>query len=600
MPIIPTMRHLTGRRKRHSAFFRNQSTAKVGMFCNWVEGGHMLPVYEFPGKVCQLRFRLLLPLLIFVALTLPACGCTSPLEYVTNGFKVGPNYGRPPAPVAQDWIDAADVRVRKQSDDLSQWWTVFNDPVLDRLICFAYRQNLTLREAGFRVLEARAQLGIAVGNFFPQTQDAFGGYTRTGLSRQVASSGLIKGPRFFSQWDFGFNLAWEIDFWGRFRRAIESADATLDASVEDYDDVLVTLLSDVATNYVQMRTTELRIKYLDDNVDLQRKTVKVIEGRRDVGVAKELDVDQARSILAQTQAQIPQLEITLRQTTNQLCILLGIPPEELRAKLGPAGIPNAPTDVAVGIPADLLRRRPDVRRQERLAAAQSAQIGVAEADFYPHISILGTIGYSASEFNHLFRSSAFNGTVGPSFEWNILNYGRILNNVRFQDAKFQELVALYQDTVLKAGQEAENGLVTFLKGQEFAKLQGESVDYANKAVKVVLAQYEIGTVDITQLIQIELNLVVQQDTLALAQGQIPAGLIQVYKALGGGWQIRLNGCDPNIIPKDSMSQGRPNNLPTPRPLPGINPNAGTDKLLPVATDPGLPPMRAQIGAPVAH
>jgi NodT family efflux transporter outer membrane factor (OMF) lipoprotein len=478
------------------------------------------------------------------ALLLSLCGCTPITEYIANGFKVGPNYKKPPAPVAQNWIEAGDKRVRSQSDDLSKWWKVFNDPILDQLICFAYQQNLTLREAGFRVLEARAQLGIAVGSIFPQTQDAYGTYTRTAISRQIASSGL-NSKHFFSAWDFGFNLAWEIDFWGEFRRAIESANDTLDASVEDYDDVLVTLLSDVATNYVLMRTTEQRIKYARDNVELQEKTVKVIEGRRDAGVARQLDVDQARSVLAQTAATIPPLEITLRQTINQLCILLGIPPEELRAKLGPGPIPTAPVDVAVGIPADLLRRRPDVRRAERQAAAQSAQIGVAEANFYPHISILGTIGYSAQEFKNLFRSSAFHGTVGPSFEWNILNYGRILNNVRFQDAKFQELVALYQNTALTAAQEAENGLVTFLKAQEFAKLQGESVDYADKAVKVVLAQYELGIVDITQLIQIELNLVVQQDTLAQAQGEIPTGLIQTYKALGGGWQLRIDGCDPN-------------------------------------------------------
>jgi len=535
-----------------------------------------------------------------ISLASSLCGCTSVKDYVSNGFKVGPNYGRPPAPVAQDWIEATDKRVRKQSDDLSQWWTVFNDPVLDQFICYAYRQNLTLREAGFRVLEARAQLGIAVGNIFPQTQDAVGGYTRTALSRQIASSSLVKGAPFFSTWDYGFNLAWEIDFWGRFRRAIESANDSLDASVEDYDDVLVTLLSDVATNYVQMRTTEQRIKYAKDNVELQQKTVKVIEARKEVEVARQLDVDQARSVLAQTEAGIPQLEITLRQTTNQLCILLGIPPEELRAKLGPGPIPTTPPDVAVGIPADLLRRRPDVRRAERQAAAQSAQIGLAESDFYPHISILGTIGYSAQEFKDLFRSSAFNGTIGPSFQWNILNYGRIINNVRLQDAKFQELVAAYQNTVLTGAQEAENGLVTFLKAQEFSKLQGESVDYADKAVKVVLAQYELGTVNITQLIQIEQNLVQQQDTLALAQGEIPTGLIQTYKALGGGWQIRISGCETNGLALDGIPRSLENAVPAPSldPVPG--PASATQASTPRASDPAFWGTRARLGMPVVN
>jgi NodT family efflux transporter outer membrane factor (OMF) lipoprotein len=446
--------------------------------------------------------------------------------------------------------------VRKDSDDLSKWWAVFNDPALDQLICFAYQQNLTLREAGFRILQARAQVGIAVGNVFPQTQQMHGDHARTALSKETASTSqlTVRGPRYFSQWDLGFNLAWELDFWGRFRRAIESADAILDASVEDYDDVLVTLLGDVATNYVQLRTTEQRIKYATENVTLQRKTVKVVEGREQVGVAKKLDVDQAKSILAQTEAGIPELEISLRQFANQLCILLGIPPEDLQSKLRPAAIPSATPDVAVGIPADLLRRRPDVRRAERLAAAQSAQIGIAEADFYPHISLIGTLGFSAAQLKDLLSGKAFNGTFGPSFQWNILNYGRIISNVRFQDAKFQELVAAYQNKVLTAQQEVENGLVTFLKAQRRTKLQGDSVKYADDAVKVVLAQYELGTVQITQLIQIEQNLVLQQDTLAQAQGEIATGLIQVYKALGGGWQIHNTGCDPNAGPLELHTQ----------------------------------------------
>src|SRR5207245_2686127 len=196
------------------------------------------------------------------------------------------------------------------------------------------------------------------------------------------------------------------------------------------DAVLVTLLGDVASNYVQLRTFEQRIEYTRANVELQRETLKIVEARFKAGTTTKLDVAQALSTLEQTEAQIPELEISLRLANNQLCILLGIPPEELRARLGAAPIPTAPAEVAAGIPADLLRRRPDVRRAERQAAAQSAEIGVAEADFYPHISITGSIGYSAEQFKNLFRTTALAGTIGPSFQWNILNYGRILNNVR--------------------------------------------------------------------------------------------------------------------------------------------------------------------------
>jgi NodT family efflux transporter outer membrane factor (OMF) lipoprotein len=529
-------------------------------------------------------------LLAFLGTALLTGGCTPLGEYVHNGFKVGPNYHKPPAPVAQDWIDANDRRVRTASDDLSKWWTVFNDPVLDSLICYAYQQNLTLRVAGMRVLEARAQLAIATGNLLPQTQTATGDFKWNGISKNTANNLLSVPPspnfppfkRWFGQWDTGFNLSWELDFWGRFRRAIEANSASLDASVENYDDVLVTLLGQVATAYTNMRITEQRIKYAQENVKLQTETLEIVQARFKRGVVTKLDVEQATSTLEQTKATIPELVISLRQFNNQLCILLGIPPEELRAKLGPGSIPTAPVEVAVGIPADLLRRRPDVRRAERQAASQSAQIGVAEAEFYPHIAINGTWLYSAEFFKDLWKSSALNGNIGPTFTWNILNYGRILNNVRLQAATFQELVATYQNTVLSAAQDVENGLVTFLQAQQRARFQAASVKAAQEAVEIAVAQYKAGTIDFTRVTQVEQNLVTQQDTLAQAQGEIVTGLIQVYKALGGGWQIRVTGCDPRPADRTGPapgSQDPPHDvLPTPRPGPG----RGADMPAPVS------------------
>ena len=495
------------------------------------------------------------------------CGCTTLQEYIQNGFKVGPNYSTPPAAVAPDWIDANDERLRKDSDDLSQWWTVFKDPVLDDLICHAYRENLTLREAGFRVLQARAQLAIARGELFPQSQTATGGYTRTAFSTEDANTiiptaaGPVPLRQFFSTWDFGLNLSWELDFWGRIRRAIEANADDLDASVADYDDVLVTLLGDVASNYVELRTLEKRIEYARSNVELQRQTLTIAEARFKANVNNELDADQARSTLTQTEAEIPELEISLRQTSNRLCVLLGIPPEALREKLGSAAIPTAPPEAIVGIPADLLRRRPDVRRAERQAAAQCALIGVAEADWYPRFGINGTIGYSAEEFSRLFRPTALDGEVGPSFQWNILNYGRIRNNVRLQDAHFRELATAYQQAVLTANQEVEDGLAIFLHAQQRAKSQGESVEAAEKAVVIVTAQYKAGTVDFTRVTQVQQNLVLEQDTLAQAQGEIALGLIQVYRALGGGWQIRCTGCETTAAaPEEAAAGGK---LPPP-------------------------------------
>jgi NodT family efflux transporter outer membrane factor (OMF) lipoprotein len=476
---------------------------------------------------------------LFIALAMWCCGCTSLKEYVHNGFKVGPNYHTPEAAVASNWIDASDKRVRTESDDLSRWWTVFNDPILNDLVCDAYHQNLTLREAGFRVLQARAQLGIAIGEIFPQSQALSGDFLRQASSGKTGSS-----QRYTSRWDYGFGLAWELDFWGKFRRGVESNRASLQASVADYDDVLVTLLSDVATAYVQYRTAEARIKFANENVNIQAKVLEITKAAfaPPVGKITKVDLDQAESTLYQTQAAIPELEISLRNANNQLCILLGIATTQLQDKLGKGPIPVAPVDVAIGIPADLLRRRPDVRQAERLAAAQSAQIGVAVSDFYPHISIGGSIDYQATRFKDLFNSKAFSGSVGPSFQWDILQYGRILNNVRLQDARFLELVETYKQSVLNANQEVENGMVTFLKAQERYKFQKKSVDAGKSALNTVQEQWKAGTVDFTRVAQLLQNQASLEDTLAQVQGEIATGLISVYQAMGGGWEIRNTGC----------------------------------------------------------
>jgi NodT family efflux transporter outer membrane factor (OMF) lipoprotein len=479
------------------------------------------------------------------AATLSLHGCTTLSEYVHNGFKVGPNYARPPAPVAEHWIDANDKRVRSDPEDDSHWWIVFNDPVLNDLIQTAYGQNLNLREAGFRVLQARASLGIAVGELFPQNQVMSGDYTRRGVSENVANR-IATPKRWFSTWNYGFELGWELDFWGRFRRAIEAAEDSLDASVEDYDDVLVTLIGDVAANYIQYRTLEQQLAYARANVKLQTDILNIATARFKGGQTSKLDVNQAQSNLSATETLIPQLEISIRETNDRLCVLLGIPPEDLRNRLGQGPIPTAPPSMAVGIPGDLLRRRPDVRRAERAAAAQSAQIGIAEADFYPQISLNATFGWSAQQLKDLFAHDSFRGSIGPAFRWEILNYCRILNNVRLQDARFQELVSKYQETALKANAEVEDGLVRFLKAQEETRFAQESVEAQEASVKEAITQYNAGLTDFNRVAVIEEQLVNRQNQLAQAQGDIALGLIQVYRALGGGWQIR---CDPHAAPE---------------------------------------------------
>ena len=410
------------------------------------------------------RFRLAVLTLAAMALYTMS-GCTGPVEYLRNGLKVGPNYQRPQACTQPHWIDATDARIRQEPASLAQWWTVFHDPALDGLIACACRQNLSLREAGFRILEARAELGIAQGNFFPQGENRNGGlpeirqqrrqppnlHDHRGRGRRIYSPGWnaatghvlrnwpadVGSTRDDGGREPGLNLAWEVDFWGRFRRSIVAAEDTLEANCADYNGVMVTLLGDVARYYVQLRTDQKRIELARANVGLQRRVLEIARRRFQEGQTNDLDLNQARSTLAQTESQIPLLLSDLRAGGDPFVRVDGhATGNPARRSSAPAPIPTAPTTVVVGIPADLLRRRPDVCRAERLAAAQAEQIGIAEVDLYPDFQDQRRHGLLGGKLSQLFESNAFYGSVGPGVQWNILNYGRIRNNMRLQDAKF--------------------------------------------------------------------------------------------------------------------------------------------------------------------
>jgi NodT family efflux transporter outer membrane factor (OMF) lipoprotein len=466
------------------------------------------------------------------------CGCGLS-EWAKNGGKVGPNYTPPPVAVAEHWIDYRDPRLKSEGQDLSRWWSVFEDPVLDSLIDEAYQQNLSLRVAGERIMESRARRGIAVGNLFPQQQEAAGSFTANKASTEAVNGGT---EQWFKNWEAGFNVSWELDLWGRFRRAIESADADLDASVANYDDVLVVLLADVTSNYIQYRTFQERIAVARRNVAIQEKSYQLAQDKFNAGASTERDVQQSRQVLEQTRALIPQLEAGARQAANALCVLLGIPPLDLTARLGEAAkIPTAPPELALGVPADLLRRRPDIRRIERQAAAQSALIGVAKSDLYPRFSLLGSIGVRAEDFSNLFDTpGSMSGSIGPAFHWDILNYGRIESNVAVQEARFRQLVLTYQESVLRAAREAEDAAVDFLKSQERARYLGASVAAAARTVDISYDQFQQGIIDFTPVYLFEGTLAEQQDQLAIAQGQIALSLVDLYRALGGGWEMRLH------------------------------------------------------------
>jgi NodT family efflux transporter outer membrane factor (OMF) lipoprotein len=469
------------------------------------------------------------------ALLVCHCGCTNMREWRRNGYKVGPEYCPPAVPVAEDWIDSTSVRLRHEPPEDSQWWTAFNDPVLNNLVVHAYEQNLDLRTAGFRVMEARAQRAVTAGNLLPQTQQASADYQRIKTPQRL---GRPAAGQYFSAWATDVNLAWELDFWGRFRRAVEAADADLHASVENYDDMLVMLLGDVGVTYVEIRTLQSRLEAARANVDAQQGALRIAEVRFNEGRSTKLDVFQAQNNLAQTESAIPALELALRRASNRLCILCGTAPRDLEQELGIGPIPVPPIDVAVGMPADLLRRRPDVRRAERELAAQSARIGVATAELYPHIAITGTIGLEANDFTNLFRREAFAGSIGPSLRWNILNYGRLLNDIRVQDARFQQLATQYQSTVLQANAEAEDALAAFLKSHERAATLTDSVEAAQNAVDMALRQYREGQIDFNRVFILQAALAREQDQLAQVSGDVARSLVEIYRALGGGWQSR--------------------------------------------------------------
>jgi NodT family efflux transporter outer membrane factor (OMF) lipoprotein len=510
---------------------------------------------------------------------LAQCGCitTGPHQWLQNGFKVGPEYGRPPAPVADQWIQAGDPLVQSTRLENGDWWSVFDDPTLTALIHLAYEQNPNLRSVGARVLQARAGQAISVGNLLPQTQQAQANYARVNLNPNMpVINQLIKAlppgstPLAFSNWYYGFNLSWELDLWGRLRRSIESSNAQLDASVEDYDAALVTLFADVATNYVQYRVAQQRIKIARDNVRIQEGVLTLAEEKFRVGTTSRLDVEQAKTVLEQTRSFIPAQQIVMGQANDSLCILVGTPPRDLEADLGPgpalgkSPIPNTPAWVAAGIPADLVRRRPDVRSAERLVAAQSAQIGVAEADLYPTLYINGTIGWDAENFSQAFSTKSFFGLLLPGFRWNILNYGRILNNVRMQEAHLQELIASYQNQVLTAGREVQVPLRGFVKSREQADALARSVTAAFAATDIGVAQYRAGTIDFNRVFNLETTQVQQQDALATAQGNIATNLIAVYRALGGGWELRLQ-MDPLQMDPSPAHAGPPAHAAIPAP-----------------------------------
>ena len=469
---------------------------------------------------------------------------------------VGPDFEKPEVPVADNWLDAESQNVDTSSSNYTDWWDVFDDPVLSNLIDKAYEQNLGLQIAGLRIMEARAQLGIAGGLKYPQSQSVGGGYaySRSSINAPPLSNlpdnVLQDVDRTNGVWTASFDATWEADVWGKFSRGVEAADANLAANMLNYDALLVTLTGDVAALYISIRTLQESLDYARSNVKLQKQALDLASSRFKLGATSELDVQQAKGLMYDTEAMIPIYKLSLERASNTISFLLGMPPSDLGTILGTSRtIPAAPSSVAIGVPADLLRRRPDVRAAEMAAAAQSAGIGISKADLYPSFAIAGSLGLAGGTFSDMFDGGATTGFISPFFKWNIFNYGRIKNNVRVQDARFEQAVTAYQNTALAAAKEVQDGLQGFLRTQEQVQYLDNAVTASTRAAELALEQYQQGAADYTRVLNTQTSLLQQQSRLTGARGQVVSNLVATYKALGGGWQLRQgnNYIDPDII-----------------------------------------------------
>ena len=467
---------------------------------------------------------------------------------------VGPTFTRPQATLPAAWQAANDPHLAVTAAADTLWWKAFNDPVLDRLIDLARRQNLPLQIAGLRIVEARAQWGIATGRQYPQVQEINGQAAAIGPSKNTPLGPLL--PRHLTAYQIGFDASWEIDFWGKYRSAVDAEAAALLASVADYDAALVSLTAEVARTYVAVRTFEVLIALARNNADIQDQGLKIAQSRFQNGATSELDVTQATTQVQGTRATIPELQGQLQQARNALSTLLGQPPGVAEALLaGARDIPQAPAKVAVSVPAEMLRRRPDIRSAEMSAAAQCARIGVAKAELYPSFSLFGSIGLQSAGSgwggHNFFSGNSFFYQAGPSVSWPFFNYGRIVNNVRVQDARFQELIVSYQNTVLQAAREVEDAMAGFLDAQEAAVFRQEAVKAAQRSVQLSVEQYREGAVDFQRVLDAQRSLLEQQNDLAQSHSSVATGLVALYKALGGGWQSRGN--EP-IVPEATQKE----------------------------------------------
>lgn len=460
------------------------------------------------------------------------------------GCAVGPNYQQPDIAGPSVWNEAQQSGVDSRAADLTQWWNAFNDPVLDSLIERGVKSNLDLRIAGARVREARASRTVTAAGAWPAV-DVSGSYTRNRASENAVgapSQGAVTAPRqgadleqnFFHS---GFDASWEIDFFGRVRRSVEAADANIEAAVENRRDALVTLLGDVARNYIDVRGLQRRLQVARASLTAHQETLDLTSIRFQAGLASDLEVAQAEAQVRQTEAQIPTLESSLKQTAYGIDLLLGLQPGSLWQDLSQeAAIPVLPAEVLIGLPSELLRRRPDIRRAERQLAAATAQIGAAMADLFPRFSLTGSGGLQSVSAGDWFTSGSRYWSIGPTVSWPIFDAGRIRANIEVRNAQQEQALNLYEKTILTALRDVETSLVSYAKEQaRYQSLTG-AVAANRRALAMASELYIRGLNDFLNVLDAQRALYAAENDLAQSEATMASNLVALYKALGGGWE----------------------------------------------------------------
>lgn len=454
---------------------------------------------------------------------------------VTGCVTVGPDYVRPEIPAPQKWTAKSPVGSTAEPRDssaLATWWATLNDPLLSDLIDRALNNNFDLKKAISSVREARARRGVSAADQYPSV-DA------TASASEQRSSKAISVGADQKTYSTGLDATWELDLFGGKRRSVEAAQADLEASEADLNSVLVTLTGDVALNYVDVRSYQARLAITEANLDAQAETYQITQWRFEAGLTTQLDVEQAKLNLEQTRAQIPTLQISLEAAKNRLSVLLGTHPGNLENELSEKkSIPTAPLTIAVGVPADVLRNRPDVRKAERQLAAETARVGVQTAELYPKLSLTGSIGLEALSPRKLFAAGSDNYGISLPFSWNLFDAGRVRQNIKVQNAVQEQALARYEATILSALEEVENALIAYAKEQTRLESLSMAEEAAQKAFDLAKSRYTSGLTDFQVVLDSQRSLLSAQDQRVVSEAQVTADLIGLYKKLGGGWPPR--------------------------------------------------------------